>query len=95
MLKVIAESICSAIDQSKHLLPAREEIAFVRAGQHLKPRPEAQAGLHGSAHDWHMRVDLETRLKFPETIVETTLQPDIVLVSETSKQVVMLELTVP
>ena len=39
-------------------------------------------------------MDLGKQLKFPENIVETRLRPDIVLVSETSKQVIMLELTV-
>lgn len=34
-------------------------------------------------------------LKFPENIVVTTLGPDIFLVSETTRQVVLLELTVP
>lgn len=39
-----------------------------------------------------MRVDLKKQLKFLE---EITLKPDIVLWSRASKQVVLLELTVP
>ena len=42
-----------------------------------------------------MFVDLERQLKFPSHIAATTLQPDIVLVSKSTKQVVLLELTVP
>lgn len=42
-----------------------------------------------------MKVDLETQIKYPVAIVENTLQPDILLVHEISRQVVMLELPVP
>ena len=42
-----------------------------------------------------MRVDLRTRLQFPEEIVHTTLRPDIVIWSTATKQVIMIELTIP
>ncbi|XP_064193957.1 uncharacterized protein LOC135256013 [Anguilla rostrata] len=45
--------------------------------------------------DWQLLVDLERQLKFPNHIAGTTLRPDIVLVSESTKQAVLLELTVP
>lgn len=41
-----------------------------------------------------MKVNLGRQLKFPEDITVTTLRPDMVLMSET-RQVVLLELTVP
>lgn len=40
-------------------------------------------------------VDLEEQLKFPQHIVTSTLRPDVALVSNATKQVVLLELTVP
>lgn len=40
-------------------------------------------------------VDLGKQLRFPDNIAATTLQQDMVLVSTSSKQVVLLELTVP
>lgn len=40
-------------------------------------------------------MDPEHQLKFPCHTAVTTLRPDIVLVSELSKQVVLLELTIP
>ena len=95
MLKAVAESINTAVNQSKHLQPSRRGISFVKAGEQPPPRPKAQAGLLGTAKDWQLRVDLGKQLKFPENIVETRLRPDIVLFSEASKQVAMLELTVP
>lgn len=40
-------------------------------------------------------MDLERQLKFPSHITVTTLRPHIALMSESTKQVVLLELTVP
>ena len=42
-----------------------------------------------------MRVDLGRQLKFPEEIAITSLRPDIVLWSQSTKQVALIELTVP
>ena len=42
-----------------------------------------------------MRADLKKQLKFPEEIAHTNLRPDIVLWSRGTKQVVLIELTVP
>lgn len=42
-----------------------------------------------------MTVDRGKQLWFPENIIETTLRWDVALVSNSSKQVIMLELTVP
>ena len=43
---------------------------------------------------WELRVDLDRKLVFPN-IVETNLRPDAVLVSQQSKTLVVIELTVP
>ena len=42
-----------------------------------------------------MRVDLESRLKVPEEIVVTSLRPDVIVISKTTKQLGIIELTVP
>ncbi len=44
------ESMCSMIDQVKHLWPARSGIIFIREGEHTKPKLKPQAGLFGTAH---------------------------------------------
>lgn len=67
----------------------------MRAGQHPNPHPKARVGLLGTAHDWQMKADLETQVKFLKTVAETTLRADILLVSKTSRRVFMPELTVP
>ena len=45
-------------------------------------------------HDWEHRVDLDRKPVFTN-IVETNLRPDAVLVSQQSKTLVAIELTVP
>ena len=45
--------------------------------------------------DWNLRVDLDKQLKFPDHIATTSLRPDIVLPSVSSRQVLLLELTFP
>ena len=46
------------------------------------------------ARDWELQVDLEKKLVFPP-IVETSQKPDILLISEQTKKLVVIELTVP
>ena len=53
------------------------------------------SGLLATARDWEPKVDLGKQLKFPEAVAKTTLRQDIVLTSVASKQVILLELTVP
>ena len=95
MLQVIAEVISTAISTSKYHQPTRQSIAFVRAGEKPQQHRSQAGGLLATARDWQLKVDLGRQLKFPENIAVTTLRPDMVLVSETTRQVVLLELTVP
>lgn len=46
------------------------------------------------AQDCSMRADLGRRLQFPREITSTSLQPDIVLWSSTTKLVLLIELTI-
>ncbi|XP_067284127.1 uncharacterized protein [Pseudorasbora parva] len=96
VLKVIANTISCGIDHCKRLRPVKNTIAFVRAGD--KPPLAARAtssGLLATARDWELKADLGKQLKFPEAVATSTLRPDMLLISETSKQIVLLELTVP
>lgn len=67
----------------------KKTISFIRAGE----KPEATAretpGLLNTIQD------LGSYLKFPQHVAKTTLRPDIILVSEARKNVVIMELTVP
>ncbi|XDV14344.1 hypothetical protein PO909_014615 [Leuciscus waleckii] len=95
VLRVIAEVISTGITCSKHQQPARQNIVFVKAGEKPNQRLKESGGLFATAKDWQLEVDLGRQLKFPGNIAATTLRPDIVLVSEKTRQVVLLELTVP
>ena len=67
----------------------------MRQGEDIadKIAPRQKAVLN-RGHDWELRVDLDRKLVFPN-IVETNLRPDAVLVSQQSKTLVAIEMTVP
>ena len=95
VLKALAEAISTSIPHNQPLRTARQAIALVRAGEKPKPPPRGEVGLLGTTPEWQMKANLGKQLRFPEHIVETTLRPDVVLSSDSIKQVVLLELTVP
>ena len=95
VLKAITDTIFTIITQNKPLRPAMQAIAFIRAGEKPKPQPRGTVGLLGTTPDWQMKADLGKQLRFPEHIAETTLRPDKVLFSDSLKQIVLLQLTVP
>ena len=93
MLKAIAEVVDTAIKHSKHQ-PQKKIINFVRPGEKIPNRPKTGQGRLSTAPDWQLMVDLGSRLKFPENIVATNLRPDLLLISNKTKQIIMWELTV-
>ena len=69
---------------------------FVRPSREAtRAEKQQEHGLLVSAGDWEMLVDLERQLRFPREIRSTELRPDIVIWSRRSKQVIIVELTVP
>ena len=87
---------CSGINHCKRLRPVKKTISFIRAGEKSTSAARTtSSGLLATAQDWKLKVDLGKQFKFPETVSITSLRPDIMLISETSKQVLLLELTVP
>ncbi|CAM4733730.1 unnamed protein product [Leuciscus chuanchicus] len=47
------------------------------------------------AFDWELRVDLKKKLVFPQDVAVTSLRPDMVLLSRSTKSIIIAELTVP
>ena len=90
-LKPSAQDLCG---QSSHN-PPKIQSPLSGADDQATPARGNTAGILTSAKDWQLLVDLEQQLKFSSHIAATTLRPDMVLVSESTKQVVLLELTVP
>ena len=81
--------------EQKDLLPIR----FVREGALVVRSPvcgtAAKLGLLLRSDGWKLLSDLDKRLVFPAHIVVTNLRPDIVVYSDKSKTVIMIELTCP
>ncbi|XP_052400773.1 uncharacterized protein LOC127948384, partial [Carassius gibelio] len=94
VLKAIVETIATGVEWAKRFRLSKQAIAFDRAGELPKPDGKTSAGILATARDWQLLVNLEQQLKFPNHVVITTLRPNIVLLSESTKQVVLLELTV-
>ena len=74
----------------------RSWIKFMKSGEKAtKTRIPLESYLTAS-RDWKLQVDLPgTTLKIPEHICQTTKRPDMILVSEATKQMMIMELTVP
>lgn len=56
-----------------------------------KTRPSTLQG----ASDWELSVDLKRKLVFPQDVAVTSLRPDLVLISRSTKTIIVAELTVP
>ena len=59
------------------------------------PNKSSEQGLVSDAYDWECAVDLLEWKDYPEVIKMTGLRPDIVLHSQTAKEILLIELTVP
>ncbi|XP_062872774.1 uncharacterized protein LOC134334411 [Trichomycterus rosablanca] len=95
VLRALADTLSIAISNCRYQPPRKKLITFVRAGEQAQHQPGSFGGLLTTARDWELQVDLGKQLKFPEHILATALRPDVVLTSESTKQVVLVELTVP
>lgn len=69
-------------------------IQFVKAGEGKPSSPSRTSSILNQAASWEMRADLRKKLVFPD-VVHTNLRPDIVMWSENSKKIIVIELTVP
>ncbi|XP_035990671.1 uncharacterized protein LOC118562404 [Fundulus heteroclitus] len=95
VLKAVAESVASAINSSNKQQAPKKAISFVRAGEKPRANQRATIGLLYTASDWQLQVDLGKQLRFPQHIATTTLRPDMIMTSQSSKHLIILELTVP
>lgn len=93
MLKAVSESISNIITPGKHHLGQKTRIAFVKAGEEPCRQRRIRSGLLYTASDWQLQAGLRKQLKFPQHIAETSLWPDIIIVSEATKQLIVLKLT--
>ncbi|VDI16481.1 Hypothetical predicted protein [Mytilus galloprovincialis] len=68
---------------------------FVNEGEKGQKKTVEGNGLLVTATDWQMLMDLKQKLQFPPQIAVTNQRPDIVIWSASTKQAILLELTVP
>ena len=97
VLKEIAACVEVRRKQANETPKEKErDIKFVRPGEKRgKSETRVSSSYLDGATDWNLSVDLNGRLKFPASIAETNLRPDMLLVSEKAKRVGIVELTVP
>ena len=67
----------------------------MKEGDKTVQEPCINGSYLNSANDWQVKVDLEGSLKIPSNITITNLRPDMILVSESTHQLGIIELTVP
>ena len=98
----VLEGIANVLQDEIKKIPKRKEkkvtfIAFQKAGKggRKNNKKSTACGIIHSANDWKLEADLGKHMIFPTHIAHTTKRPDIVLYSDGTKQVVMVELTVP
>ena len=93
VLQVLADILDKEIKKPRGPKHRSHYITFVRQGEKARsPSHRTSSILDGTR--WQMKVDLNSKLVFPE-IVQTNLRPDIVIWSSEQKSIVVIELTVP
>ena len=93
VLQVLADILDKEIKKPRGPKHRSHHITFVRQGEKARsPSHRTSSILDGTR--WQMKVDLNSKLVFPE-IVQTNLRPDIVIWSSEQKSIVVIELTVP
>ena len=83
-------------NHNNQLCRVEKKIQFVKAGEKRNPAERRLLGSYlDGANDWKLHVDLDRKLKFPREVAVTNLRPDMLLVSESTKRIGLVELTVP
>ncbi|XP_076113419.1 uncharacterized protein LOC143081070 [Mytilus galloprovincialis] len=94
VLKTIAAKLDTTRRKKRKMQKNITFVNFVRAGEKKDNQAEG-LGILGTASDWQMTADIHQRMSFPAEIAATSLRQDIVIWSQGTRQVVLLELTVP
>ena len=96
VLKEVAASIEVKISENaKKQEVEKRRIQFVKAGEKCDKQTLQQESYLSTAKDWKLSVDLKGGLRIPLGVCSTNLRPDIIIVSSKTKQMGIVELTVP
>ena len=85
IIKVIADIVCTAICSNKSN-PENRMIKFIKASTKPKKTVKIKLNILSPSTDWELRVDVITRLIFPENKVKTSLRPDLIFFSNKLKK---------
>ena len=97
VLRELGKSIEGRIKliNSEPIAIEKRAIVFLREGEKQATEKPKYKSILDSARDWEMHIDLERRVKIPPEISVTNMRPDILITSQLTKQMIMVELTVP
>ena len=99
VLRVVAEVVEQKVERNNlEQAPCntRHFISFVKEGSQSRSySTKPRSNILSSATDWRIMADLDGKGGFPEDIAITALRPDIIIWSESRKEVIIGELTVP
>ena len=97
ILGVIAHGVdTKRLNHNKQPRIVEKKIQFVKEGEKKTPiQKRVPHSYLDGAVDWKLMVDLGGNLKFPRQVAITNQRPDMILMSEMTKRVGLIELTVP
>ena len=97
VLREITTAIRKRVAENITAKDSKKSTTFVKEGQKVDKSQTEQGTTNylSSTKDWKVMVDLDGRIKVPEEVAMTNLRPDILLVSKNTKQLGIIELTVP
>ena len=99
ILKVIEDSLKTKASTVKKICPLKtglEPVSFIKKGQRTRKDREVKTGLLDTATDLVVQIDLRQKVShFPPHITTTSDRPYLVLYSNITKVVIMIELTSP
>ena len=98
VLRELASAVQAKVTENSSKVENRKtRIKFVKEGQKVERslQEEENYSYLTAAKDWKVTVDVDKSLKIPAEICYTNLIPDIIIVSRVTKQIGIVELTVP
>ena len=98
VLRELASAVQAKVTENSSKVENRKtRIKFVKEGQKVERslQEEENYSYLTAAKDWKVTVDVDKSLKIPAEICNTNLRPDIIIVSRVTKQIGIVELTVP
>ena len=97
VLRELANVIQTKIVENakRPMVEKSKKIQFVRSGEKCTEAQIPPDSFLSDAKDWKLSVDLAERVRIPAAVSTTDLRPDITIVSAVTKQVILVELTVP